>query len=148
MNDNKRFFALTVVAAVALVLSVVQFVPTAIQMLTGVRVVRADALIIEDEAGASRMILTTIGTGAPQVTLSDAAGNVRAELALTPLGLPGLSLMSKEGRTVVRVSTHMAGEQPDISLFDVEGRQRWRVYLDSDGTPSVTTILDRDSDRQ
>lgn len=144
MNDTRRFFAFMTVAAVAFVLSVVQFVPTAIQMLTGVRVVRADMLIIEDQAGDSRIMLTTLGTGAPQVTLSDAAGKVRAELALTPLGFPGLSLMSKEGRTVVRVSTHTLGEQPEISIFDAEGRHRWRVFLDPDGIPNVVTVLEPD----
>jgi hypothetical protein len=148
MNDRRRLFWLMVVATIALVLSVVQFVPTAIQMVTGVRVIRADMLIIEDRAGDSRIMLTTLGSGAPQMTLSDAAGNVRAELALTPLGLPGLSLMSKEGKTVVRVSTHMPGEQPDISIFDAEGRHRWRVYLDADGVLSVTTIVEPDFDRQ
>jgi len=139
---------MTIVAFVALVLSVVQFVPMAIQMVTGVRVVRADMLIIEDQAGASRMMLTTLGTGAPQVTLTDAAGKVRAELALTPLGLPGLSLMSKEGKTVVRVSTHTPGEQPEISIFDAQGRHRWRVLLDADGIPNVVSVLEPNSDRQ
>lgn len=137
MNENRRFYALSAVAAVAFILSVVQFVPTAIQMFTGVRVVRADVLIIEDQAGGSRIMLTTLGDGAPQVTLSDKAGTVRAELALSPTGSPGLSLMSKQAKTVVRVSTHTTGEQPEITLFDADGQHRWRVYLDANGTPNV-----------
>ena len=142
MSDRKQLFSFSLIATVALLLSLIQLMPTAIQMVTGVRIVRAEMMIIEDRAGDPRIMLTEMGDDAPRIMLWDADENVRAELALTPLGFPGLSLMSKEGRTVAKISTHTPSEQPEISIHAAQGRPRWRVHLDPDGTPSVVTVLE------
>ena len=105
---------------------------------------RTSTLIIEDAAGAPRMILTTRPNGVPMLSMMDAAGNVRLEASLTPTDAPGISLLSSNGKSMPTASIRAAGNQPEITLADSEGVQQWRVWLGENG--EIKTLSNEDSD--
>ena len=97
------------------------------------QVLHTRMVIIDDDQGVARAMLTTLPDGAPQLTLFDQSGIARAEFALTPLGFPGLSLLSKDGRSVLTVTTRTPGENAEITLADPKGERRWQVRIRPDG---------------
>ena len=85
------------------------------------KVIRANALILEDLDGRDRVILCATADGAG-LDLLDAAGNARAGLRVGADG-PGLSLWDENGKTRAMLDAFKDG--PGLSLRDEAGKAIW-----------------------
>lgn len=102
--------------------------------------IRSKMFVVEDDAGNARIIITAKADGAPRILLSDQNGTSRAELCLTPLGDPFLTMSSADGRSRLRLSLLGPERQPELLLLGQDGRTRWRIFLDENDAPKVIEV--------
>ena len=115
--------------------------------------VKTKRLEIVDDAGATRIVMTTIQSGRPSLTFVDKDGKDRAWLFLSEDGSPNLILidnprfvqMDKNGeiRAVQRLDKDGV---PIFSLMDSSGKIRTVIRLDNDGSP-VLELFDPSGNR-
>lgn len=98
---------------------------------------RSRLLSIKDDDGQTRILLSTLGTDSSSNQLMDADGNIRAELAVSATGLPGLAMLNEDGTTQLSVSMQGRGGQPRIFLASADGTAKWRVWIDEQGDLQV-----------
>lgn len=96
--------------------------------------------VVEDDAGNARIIITAKADDAPRILLYDEDGTSRAELSLTPLGDPYLTMSSAEERSRLRLSLLGPERQPELLLLGQDGRTRWRIFLDENDAPKVIEV--------
>ncbi len=105
-------------------------------------VVKTKRLEIVDDAGAARVVMTTIDGARPSLTLLDDKGNPRAWIFLSANGAPNLVLVDNprlallDGAGEIR-SAQRLDEQgsPVFTQFDATGGIRSMLRLGQDGTP-------------
>ena len=93
------------------------------------KVIRVRELILEDEKGMPRAMLTVTEAG-PGLKLSDEKGNPRAGLGVTEAG-PGLVLFNKNSETHLVLFVVAAG--PGLVLFDENGMSCATLAMAKDG---------------
>jgi hypothetical protein len=95
-------------------------------------------------------ILLSTRTGFPLIYMTDQQGNVRVSIEVPPKGGPSIHMTSPDGEAAILIDTWREGNQPQISLYDVNTSKRfWKVYITEDGEiiqeatpPPVSTPTD------
>ena len=92
------------------------------QQAAGVKTVRANRFILEDENGNERASLGVDKDG-PALILHDEKGNTRARLAVFKDAL-GLSLLDENGKARAALGMTEEGREPGLWLYDEKGQPR------------------------
>lgn len=107
-------------------------------------VVKAKRLEIVDDAGFTRMVLTTVDGKRPSLTLADEKGNFRAWLFLSENGAPNLVLVDSPRFALLDEAGEVRSAQrldgagaPIFTQLDSAGRVRSILQLSQEGTPSI-----------
>lgn len=120
--------------------------------------VRAQIFEVIDEAGSPRAKLYTDEDGIPVVALYDLDMHPRLAISLDDKNSPGIMLYSEIGVTQlevrledgvpeirlydpdgrIRARTYIEENRPAISCFDCRETLRLSLYLEDDGSPSVS----------
>ena len=91
---------------------------------SGVKEIRANRFILEDENGKTRAELSLKKDG-PNLSLSDENGKPRAGLTVDKDGRPGLLLLDDNGKCLAILSVAMDG--PWLALFEENGKVIWKA---------------------
>ncbi len=97
--------------------------------------VRTKRLVVIDDKGKSRAILTLVSNGSPVLGLWDDKNKSRMSLTLGPDGSPALALRDDNGTDRAGLTVLPSGN-PALSLSDDNGNTRVFLSL-SDGSPRL-----------
>jgi len=91
----------------------------------GVKEIRANRFILEDDEGTVRARLT-VDAGGPALSLLDKNGKSRAVLSVDKNG-SGLRLRDENSKPLAALSMDKDGSRPGLVLCDENGKEIWSV---------------------
>jgi len=103
-----------------------------------VKVIRAEAFIVEDENGKDRIMLNVTKDG-PILALFDEKGKIRAGLGVVKTGL-WLWLYDENGASKPRAALGISPFGPSLTLYDENIKPRAALSVDKDGP--IMVLLD------
>lgn len=103
--------------------------------------VRARRVVLADDVGRERLVLTLNPLGTPHILFNDTEGNPRLQLALSSGDdSPQINLIDPHGAVRLRAWLFGSTQRPILWLLDGGQKVRLAIELDYFGNPQITQV--------